>query len=141
MKYFAVILPLILLFNYPGTDKFYSHLEFKRQGGGNKEFYISRSEFNKSLIINITRYNFKDTTFSININGKELGDGFTNTLKSLFEGRININGEFKQSKLPTGTWAHFYLIDKNSVKHEILNKKLRDTLFKLESVLENKIKR
>jgi hypothetical protein len=140
MKYFGIILSLILLFSNPVSGKLYSRLEFKRDGGGNKEFYISRSDFKKSFVVNVTRYNFKDTTFTFNISGIELSGDLVNVLISLFNGRLNINGDFKQSKLPTGTWAHFYLVDKNSLRHEILNKKLRDTLFRLESIVENKIK-
>ncbi len=140
MKYFEIILPLILLFSNPVSGKLYSRIEFKRDGGGNKEFYISRSDFKKSFVVNFTRYNFKDTSFTINISGIELSSDLVNVLISLFNGRLNIDGNFKQPELPTGTWVHFYLIEKKSIRHEILNKKLRDTLLKLESIVENKIK-
>jgi hypothetical protein len=140
MKYFSIILTLFLSIIITGTGKLNTRLEFRRDGGGNKEFYISKSDFKKSIVVNITRYNFKDTVIAIDINKKELESDFVNTLTSLFNGRVNIQGDYKQSKLPTGTWAHFFMVDKNSKKYEILNRKLRDELFKLERVIDSKIK-
>lgn len=141
MNYFIIILSIFVFMNSYGAGKSYTRLEFKRDGGGNKEFFISKSDFKEFVDVNITRYNFKDTSFTIKFSRKELGDDLVKTLSLLLDGRLKISGNYKQSALPTGTWAHFYVVEKNSVKHEILNIKLRDMLFKLENLVGNKLKK
>jgi hypothetical protein len=139
----VLMLSLIVIFSscIKSNNDSYSKLEFKRLGGGNKEFFISSSDFQNLIQINFTKYNFKDTTFVVLLNTADIEINIFSTIKQLFNNKINIDGEFKQPTLPTGTWAYFYMIDKNSSRKEITNIELRDLLLLIENAVEKKLKK
>ncbi len=117
----------------------YAKLEFQRQGGGNKEFFILKQNFANEIKVNVTKYNFKDTTFTVILTRDEVAQDIITSLTQLFEGEFKIEGDFRQPTLPTGTWAYIYVIDSNSVSNEITNTQLRNIILKLEPILTNKI--
>ena len=52
--------------------------------------------------------------------------------------QIQINGDFKQSTLPSGTWASIYLVT-DEKETEVTNTELRNLLLKFEQIIRDKI--
>jgi hypothetical protein len=113
----------------------YSKIFFKRDGGGNKEFYITTNTGHE-IIMNVTRYNFRDTTYTTSVFVEDAGK-LSNLITRVINNKVTLKGDFKQSELETGTWAYIYVIDDDNNKTEITNTSLRDSLMILETLVEN----
>jgi hypothetical protein len=113
----------------------YSKIFFTREGGGNKEFYVTTNSGHQ-IIMNVTRYNFRDTTYTKSVYVEDAGR-LSNRIIDVINNRITLKGDFKQSDLETGTWAYIYVVDEDNNKTEITNTSLRDSLMILETLVEN----
>jgi uncharacterized protein (DUF2225 family) len=113
----------------------YSKILFKRDGGGNKEFYI-RTNSAHEIIMQVTQYNFRDTNYTTSVFVEDEGK-LSNLITRVLNNRVTLKGDFKQSELETGTWAYIYVADDDNNKTEITNTALRDSLMILETLIEN----
>jgi hypothetical protein len=52
--------------------------------------------------------------------------------------QIKLNGDYKESSLPTGTWAFIYLVNENK-QTEVTNTALRTSLLEFERIVVDKI--
>ena len=115
-------------------------LLFKRDGGGNKVFYVSINSKTNQIVFNITRLNFRDTTKSFYVSAHDSLNELYGTLKNLFKGKLSVKGNFHQPKVPTGTWVHIFLLPGGKKKMiEITNPALRNNLMKLETIVNENI--
>jgi hypothetical protein len=126
----------------PATEEvkgFFDSMHFVRQGGGQIDFNLYPDEnYDKANAI-ITKYNFRDTTaqFVILVDD-EIAASFE-SLRQAMNNQIQINGDFEQSTLHTGTWFYIYLVD-DSKEFEVTNTDLRNSLYKFENLVREKIK-
>jgi hypothetical protein len=117
---------------------FYNSMHFVREGGGQIEFIIYPTDnFNKLNAV-VTKYNFKDTTIQITIDVNSDNSSVLSSLNKAMNNQIQINGDFKQSTLPSGSWASIYLVtDKKET--EVTNTGLRNLLLNFEQIIRDKI--
>jgi len=117
---------------------FYESMHFVREGGGQLEFYLYPIKSSDKLKAVVTEYSFRDTTVQIII---DLNDENTLSFSSLdqaMNNQIQINGNFQQSTLHTGTWAYIYLVA--GIKEtEVTNTVLRNSLLIFERLVKDKI--
>src|SRR4030043_542551 len=136
---------LFSIFIYTGCEKdpviikgFYDSMHFVRQGGGQIDFSICPIENVDQVNAVVTKYSYRDTTIQLAI---PLNDDFTSTfsaLKQALNNQIQINGDFQQSTLHTGTWSYIYMVD-NTKETEVTNTDLRNSLHKFEQLVREKI--
>jgi hypothetical protein len=113
----------------------YAKILFKRDGGGSKEFYVTTNSGHE-IIMDVTKYNFRDTTYTTSVFVEDAGK-LSNLITRVINNKVTLKGDFKQSELETGTWAYIYVIDDDNNKTEITNTSLRDSLMILETLVEN----
>jgi peroxiredoxin len=117
---------------------FYDSMHFVREGGGQIEFIIYSTDSSDKLKAVVTKYDFRDTTIQIIIDiNNEIALSFS-SLNEAMNNQIQINGDFQQSTLHTGTWAYIYLVSDNK-ETEVTNTELRNSLLKFEQLVKNKI--
>lgn len=118
-----------------------SKLLFKRDGGGNKVFYVNINSKSNQIVFDVTRLNFRDTTKSFSVSADDSLHELYGTLKNLFKGKLFVKGDFQQPKLPTGTWVHIFLLPGGKKKMlEITDTSLREKLMKLETIVNDNLK-
>ncbi len=134
----ALLLCITLLFvsceNEVEPIHTYTKIFFNRDGGGNKSFYITNTSDNE-IIMNVTRYNFRDTNYTKSVFIEDEGR-LSNLISKVIKNKINLKGDYKQPDLLTGTWSYFYVVDDENNKTEITNTSIRDSLMVLEVLLE-----
>ena len=114
----------------------YGYFLFNREGGGAKTFTVTQTTKIDSVIINVSYYNYNDTVVQFaSCSADSDVDSFT-ALDDALHGRLAITGDFKQSTLPTGTWAFLY-VGSDTQRTEITNTDLRNRLLPFEKIVEN----
>jgi hypothetical protein len=139
MKQRVYLILFITLLAGCGTDTLksvdkYTSMEFERDGGGDLVFSVTPSDNSGSLMINITRRNFRDTTITMTIQKEPENASLFEDFFQALAGRRQAIGGFKQPTLPTGTWAHIYLVRERE-RMEITNPDLRNSLLNLETMV------
>ena len=117
---------------------FYDSLHFVRKGGGEIDFSMYPNESFYQINTLVSKFNFRDTTIQTTI---FLDDGnmlLFSELKQAMNDQLQINGDFKQSSLDTGTWAYIYMVH-DSKETEVTNTDLRNMLLTLEKIVREKI--
>ena len=117
------------------SDRIYDHLLFVRSGGGDKSFTVQPLFSFKLVDICVTRYQFRDTLVSFQCNSDQSSASAFNSLDDALHGRVTITGDFRQSNLPTGTWAFLYMV-RDTNRFEIMNTDLRDQLLGFETLVQ-----
>lgn len=119
----------------PPPDAFEGIL-FVRKGGGDKVFTVQQTHSHDSMLITVSEYEFRDTLVQFaSMRDASTADAF-DALDSALHGKIEITGDFRQSTLPTGTWAYFYMVQ-DSAQYEVTNATLRSRLFPFEKAVTN----
>jgi hypothetical protein len=117
----------------------YDKMLFIRQGGGDKAFNVLPTKAQGTFQIIINHLDFHDTTITLTLTKDSANAAVFNVLTKTLDGKYQLTGDFTQPSLPTGTWAHLYMI-KGDIKTEITNTQLRNTLIVLENIVVNNIK-
>ena len=149
MKLFKIIIPLILISSFffysckdkstqPGPTVGYDQMLFNREGGGNLKFTVSPTPSADTFRIMVTQRDYRDTTIQLNISRFTTCAGTCDTLIMTLNQQIQIAGDFKQSTLPTGTWAYIYVC-RGSDKTEVTNTNLRNSLLSFENLVRTKL--
>jgi hypothetical protein len=112
-----------------------SKILFNREGGGSKEFYVTTNS-SHDIIANVIRYDFRDTNYTTTVFAEDSGR-LSNLISNIMDNKVTITGDFHQSTKPTGTWAYLYVVSVNNTLTEITNTSVRDSLMKLEMMVEN----
>jgi hypothetical protein len=107
---------------------------FDREGGGNLIFTITPTLSIDTLLFEITKKEFRDTSIQGVIWSNRTTKGVFDTLSRALNGKYQITGNYAPDPLPTGTWAFVYMVD-SSGKTEVTNITLRNTLIKIESLV------
>ena len=117
---------------------FYDSLHFVREGGGQIEFTISSTDNPDMFDAVVTRFGARDSTIHIIIDIDNDNRSTLSILDQAMNNQIQINGDFKQSTLLSGTWAFIYLVtDKKET--EVTNTDLRNSILQLEQLIRDKI--
>jgi hypothetical protein len=117
---------------------FYDSMLFVRDGGGQIEFHLYPTDSSDKLNAIVTKYAFRDTTIQIIIDTNNDNALAFSSLNQAMNNQIQINGNFQQSTLPTGTWAFIYLVNENK-QTEVTNTGLRTSLLEFEKLVRDKI--
>ena len=134
--FLALGVPMMLTMVVGGTPPGpYEKIFFRREGGGNKAFYVKADESQGLLSFDVVRYGFRDTSYTFQ-RAPETKDDVCKLLSSILSGRLNVAGDVKHVNLPTGTWAHLYAVTSTGSLVEITDPKLRDRLMVLEKLVE-----
>ena len=116
---------------------FYDSMNFVRVGGGDIEFNLYTTGNSNELNAVVIRYAFRDTTIQINIANSDNSSAFS-ALNKAMNNQIKLNGDFKQTTLPSGSWAYIYLVNENK-QTEVTNTELRNSLLQFEKLVCDKI--
>jgi hypothetical protein len=117
----------------------YEKMLFLRQGGGNKSFYVIPTKSTDVFQINLIQIDFRDTTITMTLSKDGATASTFDSLTKTLYGMHELTGNFKPSTLPTGTWAHVYMV-KGEDKIEVTNHELRKTLMSFENIVLNNLK-
>ncbi len=132
--FLLIFLPMLIWAKNPQVK--YDKLLFKRDGGGNKVFYVTLKSKPYEIVFRITRLNFRDTTITFSVFADDTLKEMYDTLRNLFSGKVSISGDFRQPKLLTGTWVRIYVLRNGKKKMiEITEPMLREKLMKLEEIV------
>ena len=114
----------------------YNLIRMERRGGGDKLFNLSPSTSKDTLIADVFRYNFRDTSATcLIVNNAERDSAFSVYYKIL-EGKITILGDsVSRNNMPVGTWRRYYAV-KDTTMTEITNKEVKDILSQFEWMLK-----
>ena len=139
MVRFIYLIPVLSLFAACNSDRMqtvdkYSSMVFERDGGGNLVFTASPGDDSNSLSIKVTRRNFRDTTITMTLSKEPENASLFEDFFQALEGRRQVVGGFKESTLPTGTWAHIYLV-REKERMEVTNTELRNSLLFFETMV------
>ena len=114
---------------------FYDSMHFVRAGAGQIDFDIFSTDNPDKLNAVVTRYEFRDTTIQIMIDINSDNTLAFSSLNQAMNNKVQINGDFKQSTLDTGTWVRIFLV-KDMKEAEVTNTELRNILLKFENQVE-----
>jgi hypothetical protein len=117
---------------------FYDSMHFVREGGGQIEFNIYPIDNSDNINAVVTKYNSRDTTIQIIIDINNDNAIVFSSLNKAMNNQIQINGDFQQPTLPSGTWSYIYLVTDNK-ETEVTNTELRNSLLKFEQLIKDKI--
>jgi hypothetical protein len=112
----------------------YDHLQFRRSGGGNKEFTACIDTVQRQIHIQVTKYSFRDTSYSFNI-PSDTNLMLYKVIDDILNGRIDIEGKSKGANRPTGTWVALFAVTREGHLEEIGNSIVRDSLMGLEKIV------
>jgi hypothetical protein len=112
----------------------YASILFVRQGGGEKSFYAGTDPVSHKIDMLVTSYDFRDTNYTLSVFVNE-GGRLSELISATLQGERTLTGDFRQSTLPTGTWAYLYCVDSSGDSTQITNTALRDSLMALESLV------
>ena len=137
---YAPIVFLALLYigcrNVAGPLGPYESIFFKRDGGGNKEFYVTTNTSTHEIFFKVVKYDSTDTNYTESVFVSDNG-----ALSELISRVLNNNeilaGDFKKPEAKTGSWASLYVVASNNGMAEITNTRIRDELMILETLVEN----
>jgi len=118
---------------------YYDSMHFVRQGGGQIDFRIYPTDNFDQVNALVTKYSYRDTTIQITIPLNDDLELTFSALKQAMNNQIQINGDFKQSTLDTGTWSYIYMVE-DSKETEVTNTDLRNLLQTFEQIVREKIK-
>ena len=116
----------------------YDHFLFDREGGGAKTFTVNQTGRADSVVIHVSFYNYRDTVVEFSSCSADSDADSFKALDDALHGRVAIPGDFKQSTLPTGTWAYLYVV-RDTQRTEITNTDLRNRLLPFETIVEKYI--
>lgn len=108
---------------------------FRRDGGGNKAFYVTADDVQKLLSFDVVKYNFRDTSYTFEQSPDEKDD-VCGLITSILSGRLSVAGAHRTATKPTGTWAHLYVVTQTGSLVEITDTNLRERLMILEKLVE-----
>ena len=117
---------------------FYDSMHYVTAGGGQIDFKLYPTSNPDELKAVVNSFSFRDTVVQFYI---DLNSGNASSFASLqkaMNNQLQINGDFKQSTLPTGTWTSVYLISSNK-EVEVTNTQLRDSLLVFGQIVRNKM--
>lgn len=144
MKILPITLLLIVMI-FAGCEKDsntleagYDYMHFTRQGGGQIDFNVYSADNVDQVKVIISKINFRDTTIQIIMDSKSENTSAISSFYDVLNNKVQINGDFQQSTLLTGTWAYIYFVA-NTRETEVTNTGLRDTLLKFEQLVRDKI--
>lgn len=137
ISFLAIAISLCCINCDSGTkpDDSFTRILFERAGASTKAFYATTNPGHE-IILNITKYDFKDTNYTVTTvveDSGQLSDLITNVINR----SVSITGDFKQPSLPTGTWAYLYAVSNDNKRTEITNIEIRDRLLSLETLVEH----
>lgn len=116
----------------------YDSMHFVRQGGGQIDFSVFPTDHPNEVRVVVASYNFRDTTLQFTLNtSAEYATTFIDFHKAL-DNQHPISGDATQPTLPTGTWAHIYLVA-DSAETEVTHITLRNSLLKFEPLTRSLI--
>ena len=148
MRYFLFSMTLVtsLLFNSckdkstqpESTLGDYDQMLFNRQGGGNLNFSVYPTTSADTFRILVRQRDYRDTTIQFNISRTNTCTSTFDTLILTLNRQIQTTGDFRQSTIPTGTWAYIYVC-RDTNKTEVTNTNLRSTLLSFESLVKAKL--
>ena len=116
----------------------YDSMHFERQGGGQIDFILYSTDNSDKLNVVVSKYSFRDTTILITIDKNNDNASAFSSLQKAMNNQIQINGDFQQSTLETGTWSYIYFVANNK-ETEVTNTELRNSLFKFEQLVKDMI--
>jgi hypothetical protein len=116
---------------------FYNSMHFVREGGGQIEFTLFATDNSNELKAVVTRYLYRDTTFQVLIEVNNENSSAFSSLNKAMNNQIKLNGDYKESSLPTGTWAFIYLVNDNK-QTKVTNTALRTSLLEFEGIVVDK---
>jgi hypothetical protein len=138
--WYAPMVCLALLFigckDLAGPQGPYESIFFKRDGGGNKEFYVTTNASTHEIFFKVVRYGFRDTNYTESVFVSDNG-ALSEAISRVLDNHETIAGDFKQPEAITGTWVSLYVVESNNIKAEITNERIRDELMILETLVEN----
>ena len=117
---------------------FFESMQFVRQGGGQIYFNLYSTDNSNKLKAIVTKYNFRDTTIQIIIDYDDNNALAFSAFQKAMNNQAQINGDFKQSTLYTGTWSYIYFMADNK-ETEVTSTGLRDLLLKFEPIVRSMI--
>jgi hypothetical protein len=120
------------------SSPIYESLLFVREGAGSKVFNVYPASIPQTFLVNVTRYEFRDTSVQMLLVKDNTYAPCFDALMQTLQGQTQIVGDFKQSTLPTGTWSYLYVV-KGSEQIEITNTDLRNVLSNFENIVRAKM--
>ena len=112
-------------------------IRFERVGGGDEiEFYLYPTENSDKIEVMVYRYHGQVSTNQFFIDKSIDNSSVFSSFHDAINSRAQINGSFKQTSVPTGTWLFIYVIS-NSKETEITNTELRNSLLKFERIVKD----
>ena len=116
--------------------KNYEAMHFVRQGGDQIEFNIFLPVKNDPFNVVVSKYDFHDVSIQMAVYIDASNEHVLSALQNALQNPINIEGEFQQSDLLTGTWANIYFVS-NGMEIEVTNIELRNVLLEVEQLVRD----
>ncbi len=114
-------------------------LKWDTTGGGEIKFDVKYdTNFIERFNIYVNRYLYDETNLIFQLNPTDNSNCYY-TLDNIFNAKVNINGNFKESSLPTGSWTSIKVYTLDNYEHEILNIDLRNNLLELKNYVVSNI--
>jgi len=120
------------------TASSYEYMHFERKGGGQIDFNVYSTDNVDEVKVIISKIDFLDTTIQIILDNNSENTSAISSYFDVLNNKVQINGDFQQSTLLTGTWVYIYFVA-NTRETEVTNTELRDNLLKFEQLVRDKI--
>jgi len=115
----------------------FSKILFRREGGGNKEFYVTVDEARQLLSFDVVKYNFQATSYAFDRPAPEDRETY-HLVTSILSGRTPVSGGGSPAAKQTGTWVHMFAVTAQDDRVEITDRRVRERLLALESAVESR---
>jgi hypothetical protein len=124
--------------SYKIIKGYYEYMHFERSGSGQIGFNLYETDNSNKLLAIVSIYGSRDTTIKVVIDKDLENTAFFSTFDKALNDQIQIDGDYVETSLPTGTWARisFY---RDDAQVYVTNTSLRDSLLKFEILVRNRI--
>jgi hypothetical protein len=117
----------------------FDRLYFRREGGGNKAFYVRPGPVARQVTFTVVKYDFKETDLTFSHAVRE-GDRLEQVVVDVLGGRTPVQGMERQGAHATGSWVHIFGVTPLDQFVEITDRRLIDRLLPLEEVVEHHLR-
>ncbi|TKG95569.1 hypothetical protein EYV94_09010 [Puteibacter caeruleilacunae] len=118
----------------------FNYMYLNQLGGGQLCMNVLPLEEIDSLDIFISKRNFVDTIIQFKLGKSDIENSAYDALINACNANLRLDGDYKPSRLPTGSSSHYYFINEHdSVK--VTNRYLLSELLKIENTVRKEIRK
>ncbi|MBC7382374.1 MAG: hypothetical protein H7296_05175, partial [Bacteroidia bacterium] len=119
---------------------FYDSMHYVTSGGGQIDFTLYKTKNPDQLRAIVSKVRYRDTTLQFMLDKNPNDAAAFLAFKKAVNNEAQLNGGFKPSTLPTGSWSYIYFTASTGEVTEVTNEELKNSLIEFGQIVQDKLK-